>query len=218
MTKMDDSVLPYIDGSKFSNNLSVKIASTQDLVDRIQFLCTYSKGKKIIHIGCVDHQAIIQKKIEDNTYLFQRIEEVALRQFGIDINTDGINFMKDTLGYFNVAAEDIMTDRINEEIKNDSWDGMILGEILEHVDNPVEFLSKIREKYSPYVKEIVITVPNALSIVNVVNAYLNRRKLIQIIGIGLALIRLQKYCSGQVSNHCTTNLLPIIRSKMVATK
>ena len=38
---------------------------------------------------------------------------------------------------------------------------MILGEILEHVPNPVDFLKAITVKYYNKVKSIIITAPNA---------------------------------------------------------
>lgn len=41
------------------------------------------------------------------------------------------------------------------------WDYAILGEILEHIDNPVSYLNAIQQLYSDCLIRIVITVPNA---------------------------------------------------------
>jgi hypothetical protein len=50
---------------------------------------------------------------------------------------------------------------------------MILGEVLEHIDNPVLFLSALRTKYGQYVKHMIITVPNAFALDNLQFAFKN---------------------------------------------
>jgi hypothetical protein len=165
MTIIEDSVKPYLNGEQFNNGLAVKIAAKQKLVNRIDYLCDYARGKRIVHVGCVDHIPLITEKLKNNTWLHRRLDEVSKEVLGIDNSLEGIQYMKEQLGYDNVVYEDILEGDIHESLKRE-WDSMIMGEILEHVDNPVAFLSRIRERYSTYVKELVITVPNALSIKN----------------------------------------------------
>lgn len=81
--------------------------------------------------------------------------------------------MQQKLKYDNVAYEDILEGEIHETITSDKWDAMIMGEILEHIDNPVHFLRCIHDRYKQYVNELVITVPNALSISNTLNSFKN---------------------------------------------
>lgn len=170
MTMLQHSVQPYLTGEEFDNGLRVKIAGRQKLFSRIDYLCEYATGKRIIHVGCVDHIPLITEKLKANTWLHRRLDEVCREQLGLDNSTEGIAYMKEFLGYNNVIYEDILEGEVNEAITQKEWDCMIMGEILEHVDNPVEFLSKIRERYSPYVKELLITVPNALSMNNALYA------------------------------------------------
>lgn len=40
------------------------------------------------------------------------------------------------------------------------------GEILEHISNPMEFLSSIKRNYRNEIKRVVITVPNAFRLDN----------------------------------------------------
>lgn len=165
MTTIPESVIPYLQGERFDNGLAVKIAAKQKLMTRIDYLCDYARGKRIVHVGCVDHIPLITEKLKNNTWLHRRLDEVSKEVIGIDNSLEGIQYMKEQLGYDNAVYEDILNGDIHESIKRE-WDSMIMGEILEHVDNPVAFLSKIRERYSMYVKELVITVPNAFSIKN----------------------------------------------------
>ena len=55
--------------------------------------------------------------------------------------------MKTSLNYNNVLCADIINDDI-PSLKKEKWDYLIMGEILEHIDNPVSFLTKINEKYN----------------------------------------------------------------------
>lgn len=165
MTIIDDSVKPYLQGDQFDNGLSVKIAAKNPLMTRIDYLCDYARGRRIVHVGCVDHIPLITEKLKNNTWLHRRLDEVSKEVLGIDNSLEGIQYMHEQLGYSNAVYEDILEGEIHESLRRE-WDSMIMGEILEHVDNPVAFLSKIRERYAKYVKELVITVPNAFSIKN----------------------------------------------------
>ncbi len=175
--KIEDSIIPYLKGEKFSNGLIIKIAHKQKVIDRIKYLCNYAKNKSIIHVGCVDHIPLIKGKIKNNTWLHKRLDEVVKRQFGIDLNEEGIQYMKEELNLTDVAVENILDGSINPVILNNQWDSIILGEILEHVDNPVLFLSKVRERYKSCINEIVVTVPNAMSIKNTAFSFLNKEQI-----------------------------------------
>jgi len=54
---------------------------------------------------------------------------------------------------------------------------MVLGEILEHVDNPVDFITRLRIKYKDKIKGLIITVPNAFRKRNFYNAFRNIEKI-----------------------------------------
>lgn len=166
--KLNSEVFPYLRDEKFSAGLFVKISHPEkNLSNRIDFICAYSKGKKILHVGCLDHIPLVEKKISQGLWLHKRIDEVAGKQLGIDINLEGLEWARTKLGYDNVHYENIISqDPPGEMITSETWDAMILGEILEHVDNPVAFLSQLKNKYAPYVKEVLITVPNAFTLDN----------------------------------------------------
>ena len=119
----------------------------------------------VVHVGCVDHLPLIEDKIKRGQWMHSRIDQVAKRCLGVDISVEGINYLKEHLSYKDVYCHDITSEPF-EEIVNDKWDYLFLGEILEHVDNPVGFLSSIQELYRGPVKQIVISVPNAFRLDN----------------------------------------------------
>ena len=85
---------------------------------------------------------------------------------GIDINKEGIDFLKSELGYQDIKCADILNDEI-PDITEHSWDYLLMGEVLEHIDDPVLFLSRIKEKFSGVIGQLLITVPNAFAWLNV---------------------------------------------------
>lgn len=163
---LESSVNPYLSGDKFDNGLRIKIAEKQKLFSRIDYLTEYSRNKKIIHVGCADHIPIILEKVQNDTWLYKRIDKIASRQVGIDISSEAVSYIKEKLGISNILCMDIIKDEVPEAISSGTWDSMIMGELLEHIDNPVEFLTAINKKYAGFTKELVLTVPNALSLTN----------------------------------------------------
>ena len=116
------------------------IAKKEDcILDRISLLEKLAKDKKVIHVGCCDHIPLIQNKIKNKTWLHSILHNSSKRCVGIDINEDGINYLKDNLGYEDVLCGNIIEEEFNI-IKEEHWDYMIIGEILEHVDNPCLFV------------------------------------------------------------------------------
>lgn len=172
--KFDQSLQNYINGLNFSNGLTIDIAKKENtIIDRFSILEQLSKDKKIIHLGCCDHIPLIQNKIKNNIWLHSRLSDNSKRCIGIDINEDGIKYLRNILGYEDVLCGDIIEDDL-KDITEEHWDYLILGEILEHVDNPHLFLSTIKNKYNGHIDKLIITVPNAFSYQNMRYTFSNK--------------------------------------------
>lgn len=169
--QFDDITKKYLSGSSFSSGLTIKICQSGDLLeDRFSIIENITRGKDIIHLGCVDHLPIIEEKIRKNIWLHSRLCSCAHRCLGIDINSEGIKYLETKLGYTDLVCADITEPNI-PELMNNQWDFLIMGEILEHVDNPCAFLKVIHENYSQNIHRIIITVPNALSWQNISHTF-----------------------------------------------
>src|SRR5258706_11279749 len=73
-----------------------------------------------------------------------------------------MDYVKEKYGLDNVLLRDI-TGPVIPEISDKTWDFAILGELLEHIDNPVSYLREIRQKYQHAIEKIILTVPNVLT-------------------------------------------------------
>ncbi len=164
---LDPAILPYLTGSEFSNGLRVAISHPERSVpDRIALLEQMSEGKRVLHIGCVDHIPLIEAKRKRGRWLHDRLAQRTAALVGIDLDAAGVAYVTQNLGYEDVFVSDVTRDDPPPKISMARWDYAILGEIVEHLDNPVTFLSAFRSRYAPYVDEMIITTPNAFRIDN----------------------------------------------------
>lgn len=138
---------------------------------RFDFFKNHLASKSIVHVGCVDHVNLIEKKIVKNQWVHGFIAKYSKRCLGFDINVKGIEFLKDKLKISDVYVHNVIEDEIFPEIRNSHWDYMLIGEVVEHIGNPVDFLSHIHTKYSENVESLIITVPNAFRWSNFINGF-----------------------------------------------
>ena len=158
--KIDPEVLQYLNGETFNKSLTVEIGKSKHrIISRETAITEIIRNKNVIHIGCSDHIQIINEKIKNNTWLHKLITDNASNCIGIDIDKESIEFIKKELGYKNVYHGDILTDDF-KIINEDRWDYAVFGEIIEHLDNPVNFLKVFKEKYGKNVSGFIITVPS----------------------------------------------------------
>jgi len=158
--KLEPGVIKYLKGEAFRTSLNVEIGREKHrLISREAAITEMIKGKSVIHIGCSDHIGVIQEKIRNKTWLHKLITDASTRCIGIDIDRESIEYLKSELGYTNVYHGNILTDEL-QVIKENKWDFAVFGEIIEHIDDPVNFLKVFKEKFGAHINSFVITVPN----------------------------------------------------------
>lgn len=161
--KFDSEINQYITGEKFSAALQVPFSSHKfEDADRPDKIAQIAKNKRVIHIGCCDHLPLIEEKIRKKRWLHKLLVENTQKCIGIDINREAIEYVKNKLNISDVYCLDVLKDDI--DLGNETWDYVILGEMIEHVDNPVDFLKIIRQKFQGKVKKIIITAPNVFNV------------------------------------------------------
>jgi hypothetical protein len=158
--KFDAEYLPYLQGKKFSNSLKVQYSYFQAIPERVPFLVQLTKNKNVVHLGCLDHQPLIDDKIARKQWLHKELTENCKECIGIDVDQPTKDFVSNKYGFNNIIISDFTKEAL-PQITQKQWEYAVLGELLEHIDNPVAFLTSIKKNYSGYIKQIVITVPNA---------------------------------------------------------
>ncbi|MFN8341109.1 MAG: hypothetical protein U0V64_05520 [Cyclobacteriaceae bacterium] len=164
--RFSEDALAYLRGEKFSNGFTIATAvpeaSVPGRLETVLGLCT---GKRVVHLGCADHLDIIDQKIANRTWLHARLMEVAASCIGVDNNEEALAHLR-AKGYRDLHTADITRQDALPAIIDSHWDIMLLGEIIEHIGNPVMFLEELRKRYAGSVDRIVLTTPHAFRFKN----------------------------------------------------
>lgn len=158
-----EHILNGIKGVGQVDQLNIKFTPYETIQIRPNVLISKAAGKKIIHLGCTDHINYIEQRLSTGSYLHKLLTDVSEDCIGIDIAQEAIDYLKNK-GIDNILYADITSPNI-ESIKKQKWDYMILGELVEHTENPVAFMKQIKENYGEYIDKYIITVPNALGLI-----------------------------------------------------
>ena len=142
---------------------------------KIEYLSALLANKSVIHLGFADHIDCIDQKIRDSIWLQKIITEVSARCIGIDMNEEAVRWLKERYAGKAFAENIYVADITSGYLKKHriKADYLFLGEILEHIDNPVSFLTQILERNQGCFKKILITVPNMYSMDTKIYGWLN---------------------------------------------
>ncbi|MCQ2517888.1 MAG: class I SAM-dependent methyltransferase [Lachnospiraceae bacterium] len=165
--KYTEEMLDYLSGRKFVSVYHMKL-EPNEVVYRIDKTVEICKGKKIIHIGCCDHLPVIEEKRSQGTWLHEILENNCEKVLGLDINDEAVRYCNEK-GYSKIPmiCGDVTTDDF--EFDFSEYDIVILGEIVEHVDNPTDFLRRMKENLAGhgFTGVFLITVPNAFRMLRI---------------------------------------------------
>lgn len=133
------------------------------IIGRQEFVVDYAAGKRVLHLGCVD-EGLTEEKHRQGLLLHERLQRNTRELWGVDVDAVGLRWMQEH-GYAHLYQADIENLAGLTELKGQSFDLILLTEVMEHLDNPGRFLQGARFLFGPQT-ELLITVPNATSLAN----------------------------------------------------
>ncbi len=160
---------PYLSGASFSNGLH--FALTREVGDwryrsRARLIAEEFRGKSIVHVGFVDHDpASIMKKRKKGKWLHEQLVAVTTRCVGIDISEEAVRFVRDELHVPDVHCADITAPEVAGILAGTEWDCIFLGEVIEHVPNPIQFLKAMVQNFAACgvrYRSVMLSTPNGL--------------------------------------------------------
>lgn len=159
---LDDHWRNALDGTVFSAGGLFRVSVSPDTpFTRFDAARRLARDRRVLHVGCVDHLVLLDPKIASGTWMHEVLCSIAQTCGGIDVNAEGIAELR-RRGYENLWVGDPAFSP-EAELLAGPWDMLFLGEMLEHVDSPVEYLTKLRTTWEGKCRSIIVTVPNALS-------------------------------------------------------
>jgi 2-polyprenyl-3-methyl-5-hydroxy-6-metoxy-1,4-benzoquinol methylase len=179
--KIEPRFEPYLLGTTFDNELAFSTApvrtSGRELCDRLGYLVNLCRGRRVLHLGCCDHPPLIPAKFKEGTWLHEQLTRASAECLGLDIDSEAVEFVKRETGFDNVWVADLAQAAPESVVRAPVWDLLVAGEIVEHLDNPVDFLSRVNRNLRSHCREILITVPNAFSLQNFGGALRHEEKI-----------------------------------------
>jgi len=125
--------------------------------NRIEEILELSKNKKVLHFGCADYPFT---KLRGDQLLHYQLSKVSAELHGIDASEKGINDLKE-LGFKNLFL--VNAESPTGTVRDQNYDVIIAGEIIEHLSNPGLFLDSLRTLMSEET-ELILTTINAFTL------------------------------------------------------
>jgi Methyltransferase domain len=173
-TLTDTATKDLLAGTTFDENVTFDYDLKTPLQNRLNLLTDLAVGKRILHIGCCDHIPLLREKLASDTWLHGRVTRVAAQCVGIDIDDEAVKRAREFSKLDNIFCGDITAESMMPEVGDTVFDYAIFGEVLEHIGNPVQFLKSFLSTYGENVRQVIITVPNALRGGNIRNVFRSR--------------------------------------------
>ncbi|MFH1686841.1 MAG: tetratricopeptide repeat protein [bacterium] len=126
--------------------------------DRKRFTVDFCRGKKVLHIGCVDAGMTAQRRSE-KYFLHDLIAEAATELIGVDIDNAGLELLRDSgheVYRLNIETDCDLLAQLAARV-----DVIVMPEVIEHLNNPGLALDNLVA--SAFSGDIFITTPNAFS-------------------------------------------------------
>ena len=129
-----------------------------ELVQRLDFVREACKGKSVLHLGCTDYP-YTRDAIKNGMLLHFELEKIATEVYGFDFDEGGLDILREngTQNLFQADLENLADVKLEK-----TFDIIIAGEMIEHLNNPGLFLDGIKRFMSGSTK-LVITTINAYS-------------------------------------------------------
>lgn len=129
---------------------------------RQEFILTRARGKRVLHLGCVD-RGLLAERFARGDLMHQRLAGVAADLWGVDIDREGIEFLR-AHGFPKVVAADVSDLDRTPDLQGLEFDLIVASEILEHLSNPGLFLGALDRFMAGRPGDLVVTVPNAFRV------------------------------------------------------
>jgi SAM-dependent methyltransferase len=128
------------------------------LVQRLPLIKSLCSGKKVLHLGCTNWPYTLDA-IDAGTLLHKDLADVCSELYGFDFDQEGIDVLASG-GFDNLYRADL--EKLEEVDLAATFDVIVAGEMIEHLNNPGLFLEGIKRFMNPDT-QLVITTVNAYS-------------------------------------------------------
>lgn len=146
------------------------MAGNFSLVQRVEHIRSLCVNKTVLHLGCTNYP-YTQDAIENDMLLHFQLAETASELYGFDADKDGLRVLEQN-GTTDLFEADL--EKLDEVPLNKTFDVIIAGEMIEHLNNPGLFLNGIK-RFMHSDSILVVTTINAYCVMRFVMYFLRGR-------------------------------------------
>lgn len=150
----------YLNGERFSEGERFQVSRDRHVVDRLSLLERLATDRRVLHVGFADHEEIVAAKESQSLWLHGRLLRSARECVGVDIDAKAVQAAQDR-GIPDVHVLDVTQPPADHPVLGRDFDLVILGEVVEHIPDPVAFLQAVVRAVGRPGQQFVVTVPNA---------------------------------------------------------
>jgi 2-polyprenyl-3-methyl-5-hydroxy-6-metoxy-1,4-benzoquinol methylase len=143
-------------------NPYIPLPKVEVLKGRQDIVVATCKGKSVLHLGCVD-AGMLEERFARGKLLHQKLAAVAAGLYGVDIDAEGIRFLREH-GFDNVLVGDVCRLGDIQELEGCHFDVVVACEVVEHLLNPGLFFDSVKAFMDPGTSVLIVSVPNAFRI------------------------------------------------------
>lgn len=124
------------------------------LVQRVQFIKELCRGQKVLHLGCTNYP-YTDEALAAGMLLHDDLAAAAGELWGIDSDQRGIDTLA-AKGTGNIVIGDL--EKLDECELSGTFDVIVAGDIIEHLNNPGLFLDGIKRLMSDETRLVITTI------------------------------------------------------------
>ena len=124
------------------------------LVQRVEFIKKLCTDKRVLHLGCTNWPYTAEA-MENDMLLHFELEKTAGELFGFDYDQQGLDVLANA-GAKNLYRADL--ESLDELDLDETFDVIVAGEMIEHLNNPGLFLKGIQRFMNAETKLVITTV------------------------------------------------------------
>lgn len=123
-------------------------------MQRLDLIRDYCRGKSVLHLGCTNYP-YTEEAIANEMLLHFELEKIASEIYGFDADQQGLEILARN-GCSNLYSADL------ESLENApvarTFEVIVAGEIIEHLNNPGLFLNGIKRFMNPDSRLLITTI------------------------------------------------------------
>jgi len=155
--------------SKHAKLTPPRIVHRQRVVNREEEILRLSRGKCVLHLGCVDYPFT---KLRGEQLLHRQLLKVTSDLYGVDASREGVEQLL-AEGFSHLMVADV--EQMGPGTIPEKCDLIIAGEIIEHLACPGAFLRSLKAQMH-HDTQLLLTTPNAFGFKGFVHSLLGREK------------------------------------------